>query len=51
VSCTADSVAATGDLSAFDNSHAPLRGRSLSPDAAWLTTQLTGRILGMDTLL
>jgi hypothetical protein len=51
VSCAADSVAATGDLSAFDNSHAPLRGRSLSPDAAWLTTQLTGRILGMDTLL
>jgi hypothetical protein len=47
VSCTVDSVAATGDLSAFDNSHTPLRGRSLTPDAAWLATHLAGRILDM----
>ena len=40
VSCAADWVAATGDLSAFDNSHAPLRGRSLSADAAWPATPI-----------
>jgi hypothetical protein len=47
VSCAAASVAATGDLNAFDNSHAPLRGRSLTPDAVWLATHLAGRILDM----
>ena len=47
VSCAVDSVAATGALSAFDNSHAPLRGRSLSPDAAWSATHLRGRNLDM----
>jgi hypothetical protein len=40
-------VAATGDLSAFDNSHAPLRGRSLSPDAAWPATHRAGRTVGI----
>jgi hypothetical protein len=50
-SCAVDSVAATGDLSAFDNSHAPLLDRSLSPDTAWLATHLTGRILDMETPL
>jgi hypothetical protein len=47
VSCAADSVAETGDLSAFDTSHALLRGSSLSPDAAFLATHLTGRIPAM----